>query len=255
MDKTLCPLRHHWASKDLGCGLTNQTDFTLNMLWPCCQIPALLALEALEGSYSFDATPMAPLGTKVLAHHKPNQRSSWGFQALNVWYISPSLQHYWCIKIIIRNTGGERIMDMFRYKHHAIPVPVVTATDCTLEATHRLIMAIEEIQEAAPDELQAIESLRHILLSKKNPQQPRPPPPTPLNDANIDEEPIHMWDPTNRTQPILPSNATQRVPQTGRAIIDDDDAPPHLIPAVHTGSPAIIDNVDNSPPMVRCLWT
>jgi hypothetical protein len=54
------------------CCLTNQTDFTLNMLRPCRQNPVLLAFETLKGSYSFNATPMAPLGTKVLAHHKPN---------------------------------------------------------------------------------------------------------------------------------------------------------------------------------------
>jgi hypothetical protein len=65
-----------------------------------------------------------------------------------------------------------------------------------------------------------------------------------------------MWDPTIRTQPILPSNATQRAPQAGHAIIDnDDDAPPHLIPAIHTGSPAIIDDNDDAPLMVRCPWT
>jgi hypothetical protein len=51
------------------CYLTNQTDFTLNILQPCCQNPALLAFETLKGSYSFDAIPMALLGTKVLAHH------------------------------------------------------------------------------------------------------------------------------------------------------------------------------------------
>jgi hypothetical protein len=146
------------------------------MLWPCRQKPALLLFKALEGSYSFDATPMAMLGTKVLAHHKPNQRLSWGFHALNMWYISPSLQHYRCIKIIMHDNGGERITDTFQYKHHAIPVPVVTATDRILEATHQLTATIEVVQEAAPDELHTIESQRHILLGKQTPQQPCTPP-------------------------------------------------------------------------------
>jgi hypothetical protein len=156
---------------------------------------------------------------------------------MNTWYISPFLQHYRCIKIIICNTSDERITDTFCYKHHAIPVPEVTATNCILEATHHLTMAIEGIQKATPDKLQAIESLHHILLVKQIPQQPRPPPPIPLHDSNIDKELIHMWDPTIHAQPILPSNATPRVPQTEHAIIDnDDDAPPHPIPSVHTGS-------------------
>jgi hypothetical protein len=148
---------------------------------------------------------MDPLGTKVLAHHKPHQHLSWGFHALNTWYISPSLRHYQCIKIIMHDIGGERIMDMFRYKHHAVPVPVVTATDCILKATHQLTAAIEGVQEAAPDKLQAVESLRHILLGKRILQQPCPPPSTPLNDSNVNKEPIHIiWDLTIRAQPICP---------------------------------------------------
>jgi hypothetical protein len=118
------------------CCLTNQTDFTLNMLRPHHKNPALLAFVALEGSYLFDATPMALLDTKVLAHHKPNQCLSWSFHTLNAWYISPSLQNFQCIKIIMRDTGGEHITDTFWYKHHVIPILVVTATDCILEATH-----------------------------------------------------------------------------------------------------------------------
>ena len=55
------------------CRLTEHCDYTLNMMHPCCQSPALLAFEAMEGSYSFDATPMAPPGTKVLVHVKPIQ--------------------------------------------------------------------------------------------------------------------------------------------------------------------------------------
>ncbi len=101
-----------------------------------------------------------------------------------------------------------------------------------------LCQAIEGIQEAAPDKLQAIKLLRHILLGKRILQQPRPPPPTLLHDSNINEEPIHMWDQTICSQPILPSDATPNAPQMGCTIIDDDDdVPPHPIPAVHTGSP------------------
>jgi hypothetical protein len=51
------------------------------------------------------------------------------------------------------DTGGERITDTFHYKHHGFLIPDVTATDCILEAIHCLTVAIEGIQEAAPDEL------------------------------------------------------------------------------------------------------
>jgi hypothetical protein len=219
-EQEICTWKNHFLSSIAGlpkifpitnwCRLIDQTDFSLNMIRPCHQNPALLAFKALKGSYLFDATPMAPLGTGVLAYHKPNQHLSWGFHPLNTWYISPPLQHNRCIKIIMRDTGGEYIMDTFQYKHHAIPVLVVTATDHIPKATHQLNTAIEGIQEAAPDKLQAIMSLRHILLGKqKIIQQQCPLLPTPLNDSTINEEPIHMWDPTHHAQPILLSNTTQ----------------------------------------------
>jgi hypothetical protein len=173
-----------------------------------------------------------------------------------VWYISPSLQHYQCINIIMRDTGGKRITNTFHYKHHAIPVREVTATDCILKATHSFTVAIERVQEAAPDELQPIKSLHHILLGGKNPQQPCPPPPTHLHDSEINKEPIHTWDPTSRVQTTLPLAATSGAPQTDHAIIDDDDdAPTHPVPAVHTGRLAIIHDNVNAPPIVRCPWT
>jgi hypothetical protein len=75
------------------CCLTTQCDATLSMHHPCCQNPLLLAHEAREGSFSFAATPMAPLGTEVLVHMKPNRRSTWGYHAqkLGIFSIQPTI--------------------------------------------------------------------------------------------------------------------------------------------------------------------
>jgi hypothetical protein len=72
----------------------------------------------------------------------------------------------------MRNTGGKHITDTFRFKHHAIPIPKIMATDPILDAICCLTAAIEGIQEAAHDELQAIVSLCHILLRKKTTTTP-----------------------------------------------------------------------------------
>jgi hypothetical protein len=132
------------------CRLTKQCDATLNMLRPCHQNPLLSAHEALEGSFSFNATPMAPLGTEVLVHMKPNQGSTWGYHASKAWYLSHSPNHYRCIRVLMADTGGERITDTFRFNHHSIPVPKITATNRILDATARLTVAIEGVQEAPP---------------------------------------------------------------------------------------------------------
>jgi hypothetical protein len=73
--------------------------------------------------------------------------------------ISHAAAHYCCICVIMKDTGGEHFTDTFRYLHHAIPVPAITATDCILEATHCLANAINGVQEAPPDKMAAIQSL------------------------------------------------------------------------------------------------
>ena len=60
----------HW------CKLIPQANYTLNMLRPCRMNTSLSAHEAIEGSFSFDATPFAPPGTKTYIHLKPNRRES-----------------------------------------------------------------------------------------------------------------------------------------------------------------------------------
>jgi hypothetical protein len=160
-EHTICTWKNHFLAGMAGlpksfsianwCQLTTQWDATLNMLRPCCQNPLLLAHEALEGSFSFNATPMAPLGTEVLVHTKPNRRSTWGYHTSKAWYLSHSLNHYRCIRVLMADTGGKRITDTFGFCHHAIAVPTITATDQILHATERFTVAIAGIQEALPD--------------------------------------------------------------------------------------------------------
>ncbi|KAL7475873.1 hypothetical protein ACHAW6_001769 [Cyclotella cf. meneghiniana] len=62
------PCTYHLSnwSKDL-----EQTDITLNVLCPCTTNPLLSVYEALEGMFSFNRTPMTPIGTKIMIHIKP----------------------------------------------------------------------------------------------------------------------------------------------------------------------------------------
>jgi hypothetical protein len=137
------------------------------------------AFETMEGSYSFDATPMAPPGTKVLVHLKPTCRKSWSFHTSNGWYIGPSLKHYCCIRAIMEGTGGERLTNTFHFKHHAMAVPVITPTNQIIAATQHLTAAISRVQESPPDKLRAIATLRHILLGQT------PPVPVPIDTQPI----------------------------------------------------------------------
>jgi hypothetical protein len=141
------------------CRLTTQGNAMLNMMRPCCLDPLLSAHKALEGTFLFDATPMALLGTEVLVHQKPGRHKTWGYHAAKAWYLSHATAHYRCICVIMKDMGGERVTDTFRYQHHVIPVPIITATNRILEATRCLSNAINGVQEAPPDKMAAIQSL------------------------------------------------------------------------------------------------
>jgi hypothetical protein len=141
------------------CQLTMQSNATLNIMGPCHLNPLLSAHEALEGTFLIDAMPMAPLGTEVLVHQKPGRNKKWGYHAAKAWYLSHAPAHYRCICVIMKDTGGECIMDTFCYQHHVIPVPALTATDCILEATRSLADTINGVQEAPLDKMAAIQSL------------------------------------------------------------------------------------------------
>ena len=90
--------------------MLEQADITLNMIRPCTLNPHLSAFEAMEGMYSFDATPMAPIGTEMLMHLKPIRRNTWAYHALKSWYIAPALKHYRVIKGIT-DSGAVRLTD------------------------------------------------------------------------------------------------------------------------------------------------
>jgi len=211
------------------------------MLRPCHQNPLLSAHEALEGTFSFDATPMAPLGTEVLVHIKPNQRSTWGYHTSKAWYLSHSPNHYRCIRILMADTGGERITDTFCFCHHTIPVPVpsITATDRILDATARLTAAIEGVPEAPPNELTAIQALQTLLLGEVPPTSPTPPQVNALCPI-IDEEPVVIWSPDEVQQPahncgVNSQSALARVHTP--TIIDDDSDDESLPPTPLRRSP------------------
>jgi hypothetical protein len=57
--------------------LLPQSTLTLN-LWNNSRIdPRMSAYAQLDGNFDFNRTPLAPPGTRVIAHEKPDQWASW----------------------------------------------------------------------------------------------------------------------------------------------------------------------------------
>jgi hypothetical protein len=74
-----------------------------------CISPDKSAYETLEGPYNFNCYPLAPLGTRAIIYKDSDMCASWAPHGLDMWYLSPSKDHYCCHHYYIPETRGYRI--------------------------------------------------------------------------------------------------------------------------------------------------
>ena len=60
------------------------------------------------GNFDFNTTPLAPPGTQLIIHNKPNKRKSWDYHGEDGFYIGPVMNHYRCITTYVSKTHAER---------------------------------------------------------------------------------------------------------------------------------------------------
>ena len=85
--------------------------------------PALSAHAYIYGAYDFAATPMAPPGTRVVAHVHPTQRGTWELNGEIGWYVGPALNHYRCVTCYFPRTRATRVCETVTFLPHDIPFP------------------------------------------------------------------------------------------------------------------------------------
>jgi hypothetical protein len=105
--------------------------------------PKLLASAHIYGQYDFNRAPMAPPGTRIIAHETPNRRRTWAPHGQDGWYIVPALEHYRCYTLYITKTRRERVVETVYFfpETFKLPFPSVQdlATKAAAELTHVLL--------------------------------------------------------------------------------------------------------------------
>jgi hypothetical protein len=114
---------------------------TLNMLRTSRINPKLSAATHMYGQYDFNRAPMAPPGTRIIAHDTPNRRRTWAPHGHDGWYIGPALEHYRCYTVYITETRGERIVETVEFFPEKLPFPSAQelATQAAADLTHALL--------------------------------------------------------------------------------------------------------------------
>ena len=62
------------------------------------------AWEYYSGPFNYDATPVGPLGSRVIIHKKTGTRHSWDLPGKDGWSVVVSLEYYRCQKIVRKAT-------------------------------------------------------------------------------------------------------------------------------------------------------
>ena len=89
----------------------------------------------------------------MLMHLKPVKRHLWGYHALKAWYIGPARKHYRVLKGVT-DSGAVHLTDTWKFKHHSLTVPTITATYRIVKATQDLTTAIDGKNKPPPDKIE-----------------------------------------------------------------------------------------------------
>jgi hypothetical protein len=124
----------------LLCRLIPQTVLTLNMLRRSRINPKLSAYNQVFGNFDFNATPLAPMGTKVIVYERKKQRlSTWSDRGQHGWYTGSAPHHYHNYSVFITATHAIRVCDTVVFLPAKFPMPATSSADRITEAMENLV--------------------------------------------------------------------------------------------------------------------
>ena len=206
--------------------LLPQATLTLNLLRSARSNPKLSAHAYLFGEFNFNATPLAPPGTKVLMHKQVDNRTSWGPHGREAWYIGPSLNHYRCVKCFVTDTRKELDSDTVTFFPKNIKFPAVTTDDFLRQSALDIISILSHPPPSTVPTLEAGDETRNALLKIA--------------------EALHRITalPKNLEPPPANTNISDPVPSTQEQIL----VPPPVIQEPVVAPPRVVP--DQTPPRV-----
>ena len=129
-----------------------QAELTLNIMRSSPINPMISAWEALCGKFDIAATPIAPLGMKVLVHDTPEKRGSWHAHGSQGYYTGRALKHYRCHTVWMKDSRATRISDCLSWHPVLLKMPgssLLEELTSAIVGIKILLAKIEEIPALA----------------------------------------------------------------------------------------------------------
>ena len=74
-----------------------QTELTLNLICQATLNPSMSAWEYFIDAFDYAATPLGPIGFKIIIHTTSNKKKYWEQRGREGFNVRPALHHYPCI--------------------------------------------------------------------------------------------------------------------------------------------------------------
>jgi hypothetical protein len=139
----LCTVDAKFPLTEWDC-LLPQATLTLNLLRSSRIHASLSAYASLFGNFDFNRTPLAPPGTKIVAHTSSEARTPYGEHGKVGWYIGPSLEHYRCWKCYFEDTMADRDVLKVDFFPQKIPFPTITRDDYLKQTAEDMLHLLQD---------------------------------------------------------------------------------------------------------------
>jgi hypothetical protein len=106
-----------------------QEVMTLNMLRTSRINPKLSAATHIFGQHDLHRAPLAPTGTRIIAHETLGKRKTWAPHGQDGWYIGPALEHYRWYTVYVTKTRSSRVVETVEFFPHQFKVPFPSSSE------------------------------------------------------------------------------------------------------------------------------
>jgi hypothetical protein len=127
-----------------------QAVMTLNMLLISRINQKLSAATHIFGQHDFNRAPLAPPGTRIIAHETPGKRKTWAPHGQDGWYTGPALERYRCYTVYITKTRSSRVVETVEFFPRQFKVPFPSSSELATQAAIDLTHALLNPQPAGP---------------------------------------------------------------------------------------------------------
>ena len=148
--------------------LIPQAVLTLNLLRNSRVNPKLSSYAYLHGPFNFNSTPLAPPGTLVAIHVKPNNRASWAPHSKRGFYVGPCLNHYRNFQCYVPDTNSVVVTDTVDFIATQEKIPTITHEDFIHQSLMDILATLQSKPKTNIPSLQYGEEINDAIIAVSN---------------------------------------------------------------------------------------